>query len=276
MLDDIMKTYSLESDFSSASEPYWKDKISNYFENSGDNVMDFWHEFNQRIKRTNRYFFNNIDPLKYMDNSILNELAVVIDKDNSVFYRARKGYELRKLDSDSPFKVKMPYKDMGPPPYNLSKGGRANSIGIVCLYLATNIETVISEVRPYKGELVSVAKFKLVENLKVIDFTGLNDDIDTRIIKDSPFKYNDIIKRIESMKFFNLLSIAMSTPINSQQYELEYLPMQYYIEYFKELGFDGILYKSAMGNENNLVLFEYNKVKEVDKRIYKVRDLNYK
>lgn len=271
LLDDIMKTCILDEEIGSASEPYWKSKVINYFVNIDDEVLDFWNQFNNIIKKEYRYFFDDINPLKYISENILTEFTLTIEE-NREFYRGRKGYEYEK---GSFWMHKIPYKDMGAPPSNMAKGGRANSIGITCLYLATNIETVISEVRPYKGEEISVAKFKLVKDIKVLDLSKLNNTYEQRIVEGSPFIYDDITKRIIHMKFMHLLSIAMSTPINSEQYKLEYLPMQYYMEYFKKNKLDGILYKSAMGNEKNLVIFNQNKVEEIDKRIFKVRDIRY-
>ncbi len=55
---------------------------------------------------------------------------------------------------------------MGKPPLGRSTQGRANPIGISYLYVTSDIKTAISEIRPHKGALVTVAKIKLPDNLK--------------------------------------------------------------------------------------------------------------
>jgi hypothetical protein len=46
--------------------------------------------------------------------------------------------------------------------------GRVNPKGIPCLYLATMLETAISEVRPWIGSLVSVAQFRTTRPLRIV------------------------------------------------------------------------------------------------------------
>ncbi len=55
-----------------------------------------------------------------------------------------------------------PLKDRAPE-------GRINPKGIPCLYLATERDTALSEVRPWIGSLNSVGQFKTSRNLVVID-----------------------------------------------------------------------------------------------------------
>ncbi len=49
--------------------------------------------------------------------------------------------------------------------------GRANPKGIPCLYVASERETAMSEIRPWIGSTVSVAKFSNKNELRLIDFS---------------------------------------------------------------------------------------------------------
>ena len=49
--------------------------------------------------------------------------------------------------------------------------GRANPKGIPYLYLASNRETALAEVRPWVGSHVSVGQFKIIRELKVVNCT---------------------------------------------------------------------------------------------------------
>src|SRR5580700_2498777 len=50
-----------------------------------------------------------------------------------------------------------------------AKEGRVNPKGIPCLYLSTDIVTAMSEVRPWIGSYVSVARFSLARDLKMVN-----------------------------------------------------------------------------------------------------------
>ncbi|WP_424666577.1 RES family NAD+ phosphorylase [Candidatus Binatus sp.] len=52
-----------------------------------------------------------------------------------------------------------------------AREGRVNPKGIPCLYLATHKDTALSEVRPGKGSLISVAQFQTCRDLTIINVT---------------------------------------------------------------------------------------------------------
>jgi len=68
------------------------------------------------------------------------------------------------------FPCPFPYARMKPLSDSATEG-RANPKGIPCLYVATDKETAMSEVRPWLGAILSVAIFKLPKDLKIIDFS---------------------------------------------------------------------------------------------------------
>ena len=47
--------------------------------------------------------------------------------------------------------------------------GRVNAKGIPCLYLSTDRDTAMSEVRPWIGSFLTVAQFRVFKDLRVVD-----------------------------------------------------------------------------------------------------------
>ena len=68
--------------------------------------------------------------------------------------------------------IPVPFDDKRMKPLNNSASeGRANPKGIPYLYVATDKETAMSEVRPSLGAILSVGKFKPTKELKIINFS---------------------------------------------------------------------------------------------------------
>lgn len=63
---------------------------------------------------------------------------------------------------------------MKPLPYSAQEG-RVNPKGIPCLYLATDKETAMAEVRPWIGTTISAGPFRMARDLTVIDFSVGHD-----------------------------------------------------------------------------------------------------
>lgn len=88
-------------------------------------------------------------------------------------WRARVGCEEVKVElahryftyKDYPFQG----NDMKEPPVRWDVEGRANPRGISYLYVASNLNTAIGEVRPWIGSKVSVGEFVAMRDLTVID-----------------------------------------------------------------------------------------------------------
>ena len=129
-------------------------------------------------------------------------------------------------------------KNSDAPSKEIVGDGRANPSNISYLYVAENIETAIMEVRPIKGQLVSVAKIKIIEDIKLFDFCKDMSTIDNLLAK--------VNIQIISKKF--------SEP--NCEGNKKYYTTQYLCEYIKELGFDGIKFYSSLKNNGvNIVLF---------------------
>ncbi len=215
-----------------------------------------WQEFKEELKHQNRYFplsAPNVDDLK-----TLLEYVVVSDKIPNFLYRARVNIDTEKIDM----------KEMGKPPKKLSTAGRANPIGIPYLYTASNPKTAIAEIRPHKGDSVTVARFKVTEDLKLADLRNPRKTI-------SPFMQDeDGLKQIfKDLDCLSHLGEELSKPILPRDAHLEYLSSQYLCEFIKHSGFDGVIYKSSVGDGDNYAIFNDDKLKAINTEVYYIENI---
>lgn len=170
-------------------------------------------------------------------------------------------------------------KDIEAPPAEKTRDGRVNAEGIPCLYLCSHKGTAMSEVNPCLGETISVAEFRTVKHLKIVDFTA-NDvkdfekplDSDNFHVIDSMFP--SPIKLIEKTLTQNeinqtvwfCMDQAFAEPVNATDCPIKYVPTQIIAENLKANKYDGIKYKSAKGKGYNLALFDTESAKPIDGR----------
>jgi len=183
------------------------------------------------------------------------EHATTLKKEEE-FWRAR----INHYGVTEPFEV----SQVGAPPKGMAGSGRINPAGISYLYGASDKETALSEVRPWKGAIVTVADFTLKREVKVADFTqniptpnfaevGLNE-LSEHLMK-------SLISQILQGKYF-------SAPAHAHD-DYAYLASQYIAEQLKNMGLDGIKYPSVLSETGeNICLFdpaigEFNKTETV-------------
>ena len=69
-------------------------------------------------------------------------------------------------------------KEMEPPPDDLATPGRINPEGIPYLYCSDDLDTAGSELRPWKGALITIAELKINKDIEIVDLTvDSQDDI---------------------------------------------------------------------------------------------------
>ncbi len=222
------------------------------------NNVEQWEIFREELKHRNRFFPSNAPDISHLE-PFGQYIGVIIDKGSQKFYRARIN------TSDKPIRI----GQMGKPSKKISLSGRANPIGISFLYLASTIETAISEVRGHKGEIVTIAEFQLKSDLELADLRDPKSTI-------SPFalnEENELELIYKSMPFLALLENELSKPIIPREADLEYLPTQYLCELLKKIGFHGIIFKSSISDGNNYVIFNDRKLKAVTTYQYKITDI---
>lgn len=149
--------------------------------------------------------------------------------------------------------------DSTAPKAELIPSGRANPDHIRYLYLCEDEHTPVYEIRPIIGEQVSVAKFKLMKDVKVYDFT-----LD---IKDKIDESNSCVESL-----YNTIGAMFSKPNNGNF--LQYIPTQYIAEEIKRMGFDGIRFNSSLHKGGvNVVLFNPEICKAVSSDNYEVGEI---
>jgi hypothetical protein len=220
-----------------------------------------WEKFREELKHKNRFFPNNA-PGRDEIEPFGKHIGIELKKDSQKFYRARIN------NSNKAF----PLSQMKKPPKNVSTNGRANPIGIPYLYVASTIETAISEVRGHKGETLTIAEFQLNKALELVDLRDPKNTV-------SPFELVDedeLEFLYKNMPFLSMLGNELSKPIIPREANLEYLPSQYLCELFKTIGFHGIIYKSSISDGHNYVLFSDRGLKPVGLYQYKITDIETK
>lgn len=222
---------------------------------------DVWINFCDELITKHRFFPDNQPDKDYLP-VLFRTLKEIV---RGEVYRARI------QDGVSQFKK----SEMGMPPPKLASGGRANPVGISYFYAASNIETAIAETRPHPGNSVSTCKFKIVEQLEVLNLINPRKDI-------SPFKVafnqgdEDYLLQLRSdVEFLCHLGAELSKPITPDSAELEYLPTQYLCELIKKSLFDGVKFKSSVGSGVNYTLFSQEKLKPMSVSSHYIKTLKY-
>lgn len=181
--------------------------------------------------------------------------------------------DLKEVEKDGKIhSVPSPYPKnrMKPEPDKVTvSDGRANPRGIPCLYLTTDYETAILEVRPLIGMYITVAKMELARDLEIIDCTS------------SYVNFLDrwSVKTIEDIEraVWSDINDAFFKPAQRGDDSLDYIPTQILAELFKCNGLDGIGYKSSYGESGfNIALFDVDAANVVECYLCRVDDITVK
>ena len=139
---------------------------------------------------------------------------------------------------------------MGAPPPDKARAGRANPPGISHLYVASDETTAVAEVRAEPGEWVTVATVEIPPvSLRVLDLTR-----DVRVV--DPFVHEDLHQALVLRELLQIFSYELSRPVRPTDHEIDYVGTQFISEYFRNQGFSGIVYPSALASGTNAVFFD--------------------
>lgn len=221
-----------------------------------------WEEFVESIKHDNRFHTQLINTDKL--ETYLSYLRKDYEKGKSM-YRGRLCY------SDKEYKP----KEMGAPPIEFAKEGRANSTGIRRLYLADSEKTCIHEIRSGAFDSICIGKFSLCKDISVIDFK--------RISKFSPFNGDfDFLEYLVNKPILNKIDKEMGRALRAGDNHLDYIPTQYLCDFIKTLfcksdeKYSGVEYSSTLNpGGNNLAIFYPELFKCTKVKKYTVKSLQY-
>jgi hypothetical protein len=232
----------------------WVERESEYWgtdRETTDELNDRWNDFCKEIISENRFFPRNKIDLELLSELLSSQNYSLLP--DETLYRARIAEKGKRIP---------PHK-MGKPPAEKSIHGRANPRGIPYLYLASDPDTAIKEIRPHLNDKVSVGKFKSLESLRLVDLR--NPKIE------SPFLHGENLEfLVVHLDYLRILGSEISKPVDKNDPELEYLPLQYLCEFIKNTGYDGVAYKSSMGEGYNLAIFDDRKLKCTRTTLYDV------
>jgi hypothetical protein len=144
--------------------------------------------------------------------------------------------------------------------------GRANSKGIPCLYVSTHKDTALAEVRPWIGSHVSVAGLLTVRELKVVNCT--EDSKRPLFLFGAPPEHWDTI-------VWSDIDDAFSRPVTPSDDRADYVPTQVIAELFKAGGFDGVAYRSALGEGHNIALFDVDAANLEGCSLYQLKSIDF-
>lgn len=205
-----------------------------------------WERVTKSLREEYRYYIPGIeeDTLR----SVLSTMSDTLPSE-TILYRAR---------LIPPGRSKFQSKRMGMPPAEHAGAGRANPAGIPYLYLCLDDETPLYEVRPNKGDLITLGTFQVEdkEGLNLVDFAAAPSMYQCRYDC-----HLDVSKVYAFLSFFADVREHMSRPKGTLENDLAYLPTQMICEYCKRFGYDGVSFPSSLhGGGTNVVLFSEQKV----------------
>lgn len=149
--------------------------------------------------------------------------------------------------------------------------GRANPRGIAYLYLSNHLDTCMAEMRPQRGEMLSVAQFKIQRNLKLVDCYSVAQQFgNIQLIFSPPTTQEGIGNAI-----WWQINQAFSRPVSRGDTSSDYIPTQILVEFFRHHGFDGVCFKSGLGEGHNFVLFDLASAELLNCGVYGVNAVKY-
>lgn len=220
-----------------------------------------WEAFTEEIRTKNRYHSKlvNLDILEKYCSFIRK-----VYKKGETFYRARISGE-----------VGYPACQMSAPPADKSSEGRANARGITCLYMASDTDTALHEVRAGVFDFVSVGTFELKQDITVANLRAISEI--------SPFIGElEYLDHAINKEYLERLNIEMSKPLRRSDSTLDYIPTQYIVDFIKsierngEYEYDGIEYNSTTNLGGfNLAVFNPDLLECVEVKVYDIEKLHY-
>lgn len=198
------------------------------------------------------------------------DVAKISLEKRAIFYRARVGISDKKRSLGGGFETEYhftPYTEsaIGSPPPLMASAGRINRPGVAFFYCATDKYTAVSEVRPHPGDQVSIGKFTLSNKAKIFNLS------ESQLLH---FYSSD--KSLDTYIPLNTLSNFMNKVIPPSQRQ-QYSFTQLIADCIRQMGFDGIMFNSTVGNGENIVLFDPSIVSYTneDSEVVEVEQVKY-
>jgi hypothetical protein len=229
-----------------------------------------YYNFSHFVRNQSRYILDEESKQFLQAIKDTCESRVEVLTENFVFWRAQIGHDRIKLmDGEAHIDDiyhAYPESRMRPLPDSASEG-RANPKGIPCLYVASDKETAMSEVRPWLGSVISTAQFTNPKELKVIDCSRNHAST-------LPFYFREPEQKKVIESVWTHIDNAFSNPVTNSDLKSDYAPTQIISEYIKSLGYDGLAFKSSLGPSYNFALFNLDCVVFKQSNLFTVNNVS--
>jgi hypothetical protein len=189
----------------------------------------------------------------------------------TLLWRAQSGNDWQPLHEDGTYidDIPCPHPPERMKPWSdRAKEGRVNPVGIPCLYMATDRDTALAEVRPWIGEEISVAQFRTLRNLKLLNCA--EDDHASYIY----FKEPSEDERERAV--WGHINNAFARPVSRSDDVADYAPTQVIAELFKLGGFDGITYRSSLGQGRNIAIFSLDVAELINCSLFQLKEIKFR
>jgi hypothetical protein len=229
-------------------------------------------EFARSATKDLRYFRSDRDK-RFLDGVVSSSAGrrLTLPKEEKV-WRARVGCEEVKVPiGDRSFTyVDRPFQAhrMKEPPAKWDVEGRANPRGISYLYVASNPNTAIAEVRPWIGSRVSVGEFVAARDINLIDCSKHHLGLISVVGPPTVGNHED--------GMWSAIDEAFAKPVQRTEEGASYVPTQILAELFKSYGYDGIRYKSRLDEDGyNLVIFYPEVMRLISCSLYEISSIRF-
>lgn len=272
LLQDILRGHASEEDLLDVPDvrDLWREDLPD------ERLVDKWDEFAESLREGGLEEPGDSGVLVPPDaepEAQLNDPFVWVSEDlghvtkaipaGTPVFRCR----LRYLKDGANF-VSLPIDQMGAPPPEKAKAGRANPEGTRVLYCAEEEATAIAEVRPARGQLISVAGGATTEELNILDFAE-------NVYFETPFTCEYLPSLVQSYELFNRWGDDLAKPLRHSDDVQDYYPTQFQAQWIRTHHYDGIRYPSALAaNGHNLVIFDPCKVQFTRCRLAEIRSMS--
>ena len=234
-----------------------------------ETARQYLEDAKRDLKNKLRFSNNTLDRL-VGNLDYQNEHQVILEK-KQIIYRGR---NYTKPDAELRFNRRPKPRFQG---YNRKESflnldsktvreGRCNPDHILCLYAAESPDCCIYELRPNVKNYISIAKLRILEDIKLLDLRpGIEKFPSTSI--------TCLLPGTKNVFLLDALRWIFSEP---EQESGDYIISQYITEKAKELGYDGVAYQSAVYSgkgATNYAIFNYDKCNVISSKLYCVGEI---
>ncbi|MDJ0389624.1 RES family NAD+ phosphorylase [Roseomonas sp. E05] len=244
---------------------------------------DDYRRFARHLRSTSRYVWGEKERafLRTVLGTIRNRDTEL--KQGQILYRAQRGVEWIDRTDEEGNSIGAEVSGFGPsrmkPLTDRAREGRANPTGIPVLYVASSVETAISEVRPWVGTEISVAVCRVLRPLRALDLSKGHGQSSLKgaVLRHLTGGEAPTAEEKEKAVWIEIDN-AFSWPVTLSDDRADYAPTQVLAELFRSVGYEAIIYKSHFGDEGdnkgyNLAIFDPDAVEIVSCAPYEVKSI---